>query len=376
MHKISGKNNILEILSAHKNPDKNIILDYPGPVIIYGAGTTGRRVLALLKRYGIKVGYFLDHKAGPGVSVEDIPVVRPDDPNVDKSSEVIVALFSHTSDVVSVLALLKQIGFKKIIPYTELFLNFADELPQHYWLGPTVSYVSAAAEILQTLDMFEDQHSRDLFLSFLELRLTGDPALMPVPNIEDIYFPADVAGISKPEHFIDCGAFNGDTLMLARNRFGRLKSVRAFEPDPDNYRRLIDLNKEFVFSDDTILAPYGVWSSAQRLNFKTDGSLASGISSEGNNFIQCVALDEYLDGYKPTFIKMDIEGSELEALKGSKKMISAKPNLAISVYHHPQHLWEVPLFIKSLTPGYKYYLRSHGYSGYDTVFYAIFDRKE
>ncbi len=376
MYKTNEKAEILEILSAPKDYDKDIILDHKRPIVIYGAGSTGKRVLDLLKRYGIKVSYFLDIKGGAGIFVEDIPVVRLDDPKVDKASKVIVALFSHTTDVVSVLNLLKQTGFKKIVPYTELFLYFADELPQHYWLGPDLLYKSDISGILETFEMFKDQASRDLFLSFLRFRLTGDPAVMPVPQIGNIYFSADIPGISRPEHFIDCGAFNGDTLMSARNKFGRLKSVRAFEPDPDNYRRLVDLNNEFAFSDDTVLAPYGVWSSKTRLNFTTDGSLAGRISQAGNNLIQCVALDGYLAGYKPTFIKMDIEGSELEALKGCEKMIGSGPDLAVSVYHKPQHLWEVPLFIRELTPGYRYYLRSHGFSGYDTVFYAVSGRKE
>jgi FkbM family methyltransferase len=367
---------VRDILGVRKKPDKSIILNYKGGMVIYGAGSTGRRVFALLKKYGVKVDYFLDIKGGAGIFIEDVPVVKPDDPKVGKASNVIIALFNYTTDVVSVLAFLKHAGFKKIIPYTELFLYFADELPQHYWLGPTALYQSDISEISKVLGMFEDQVSRDLFLSFLKFRATGDPECMPVPEVENIYFPVDIPGISKPEHFIDCGAFNGDTLMLAINKFGRLKSVRAFEPDPDNYRRLLDLNKEVFFSDDTVLVSSGVWSSAAWLNFASNGSLASGISKEGNNLIQCVALDDYLAGYKPTCIKMDIEGSELEVLKGCKKMIgSAKPNLAISVYHRPDHLWKVPLFIRELTPGYKYYLRSHGSSGYDTVFYAISGRK-
>jgi FkbM family methyltransferase len=369
------KKKIKDIFGLRKKPDKSIVLDRKGRTVIYGAGSTGKRVLALLQQYGVKVDYFLDIKGGANIFIEGTPVVRPDDPRVDKASNVIIALFNHTSDVVYVLVLLKKIGFKKIIPYTEFFLYFADELPVHYWLGSTTAYESATSELTSVLDMFADQKSRDLFLSFLEFRLRGDPVCMPAPQMEEIYFPVDIREVSKPEHFIDCGAFNGDTLTLARNKFGMLKSVRAFEPDPDNYRRLVDLNKNVSFSDDTLLSPYAVWSNKAQLNFSSNGSLASGITEEGNNLIKCVALDDYLPGYKPTLIKMDVEGSELEALKGCRKMISsARPNLAISIYHRPDHLWRVPLFIRELTPGYRYYLRSHGASGYDTVFYAISDR--
>jgi len=362
---------VREILAARKMPDKSIILEHKGKTVIYGAGKTGRRVLTLLKRHGVKVDYFLDEKGGANISIDNIPIIRPDDPNVDKMANVIVALFNHRTDIIPVLTLLKQNGFTKIIPYTELFMHFTDELPAHYWLGPTDVYESDISDIATVLGMFEDQHSRDLFMSLLRFRVTGDPTCVPPPQIENIYFPTDVPGRSKPDHFIDCGAFNGDTLRSARERFGVLESVRAFEPDPNNYRKLVELNNEIPFSKDTILIPCGVWALTVQLSFAFDGSPASVISEHGSNIVQCVAIDDCLGGYKPTLIKMDIEGSELEALKGCKHIImSTKPELAISVYHVPDHLWKIPLFIKEMVPDYKCFLRLHGANGYDTVFYA------
>lgn len=367
---------VREILAARKRPDKSIILDHKGRTVIYGAGKTGRRVLALLKRHGVKVDYFLDEKGGANISIDNVPTIRPDDPNVDKTANVIVALFNHITDIIPVLTLLKQIGFTKIVPYTELFMHFTDELPAHYWLGPTAVYESNIPDIATVLCMFEDQSSRDLFMSFLRFRVTGDPTCMPSPQIENIYFPTDVPGRRKLDHFIDCGAFNGDTLMSVRERFGILESVRAFEPDPNNYRKLVDLNNETPFSKDTVLIPCGVWASTVQLSFASNGSLDGGISEHGSDIVQCIALDDCLGGYKPTLIKMDIEGSELEALKGCKNMItSMKPDLAISAYHIPDHLWKVPLLIRELAPGYRYYLRSHGTNGYDTVLYARYGQE-
>lgn len=366
---------IRQILVARKRPDKSIILGHKGRTVIYGAGNTGRRVLTLLKRHGVKVDYFLDEKGDANISIDNVPILKPDDPNVDKTANVIVALFNQTTDIIPVLTLLKQIGFTKMIPYTELFIHFADELPAQYWLGPTAVYESNIPDIATVLCMFEDQPSRDLFMSFLRFRVTGDPTFMPPPQIENIYFPTDVPGRRKPDHFIDCGAFNGDTLISARERFGILESVRAFEPDPDNYRKLVDLNNETHFSKDTVLIPCGVWSSTAQISFVSNG-ISSCFSEQGSSQIQCVALDDCLGGYEPRLIKMDIEGGELAALKGCQKMIaSTKPNLAISTYHAPDHLWKVPLLVKGLVPGYRCYLRSHGLNGYDTVLYARYGQE-
>ena len=352
--------------------DKNIFLDSKGRITIYGAGGAGRRVLALLKKYGVKVNCFLDEKGGSNTFIDDIPVLKPDDQSVDKTSKIIVALFNHRTDIISVISFLKKTGFTDVIPYTELFIHFADELPTQYWLGPTDIYETHAQDIADALALFQDKISRDLFRSFLKFRITGDPSCMPRPDIKNIYFPADILGVRKPDKFVDCGAFNGDTLLFIKERFGLLESIRAFEPDLENFRKLAALQaKGKHFSKDTVLIPCGVWSSTASLKFISDGSLASSVSEHGDSIVQCVSLDECLDGYAPTLIKMDIEGGEIEALNGCRKMIaSVKPDLAISVYHAPDHLWKIPLLISKSNSDYKCYLRSHGYNGYDTVFYA------
>jgi hypothetical protein len=73
------------------------------------------------------------------------------------------------------------------------------------------------------------------------------------------------------------------------------------------------------------------------------------------------------------FIKMDIEGSELEALKGAKNTIkNQKPRLAISVYHKPEDIFEIPLYLKELVPAYKFYLRHDCLVNLtETVLYAM-----
>jgi hypothetical protein len=85
-----------------------------------------------------------------------------------------------------------------------------------------------------------------------------------------------------------------------------------------------------------------------------------------------VALDEVPLPYKPTYIKMDIEGSELATLAGGQKVIrQSKPVLTISAYHCQDDLWNIPLFIHSLNSEYSFHLRPHMLEGWDLVCYAI-----
>lgn len=88
--------------------------------------------------------------------------------------------------------------------------------------------------------------------------------------------------------------------------------------------------------------------------------------------IETVALDETVYDRKPTYIKMDIEGAEQEALKGCKRIIQDyKPKLAICIYHKPDDLFEIPIMIKEMNPEYKLYVRQYADAWYDTVLYAV-----
>jgi hypothetical protein len=74
------------------------------------------------------------------------------------------------------------------------------------------------------------------------------------------------------------------------------------------------------------------------------------------------------------FIKMDIEGSEPEALKGSANTITArKPKLAICLYHRIEDFWEIPLYLHDLVPWYKLFVRHHTsiFDLTETVLYAM-----
>jgi hypothetical protein len=87
-------------------------------------------------------------------------------------------------------------------------------------------------------------------------------------------------------------------------------------------------------------------------------------------------LDDALPNFAPTLIKMDIEGAEMDALQGARQFIRIhRPALALSAYHTPAHLWEIPLWVAqfAIENGlhYTYYLRSHAYNCFETVFYAV-----
>lgn len=197
------------------------------------------------------------------------------------------------------------------------------------------------------------------------------------------YFGPDFMKFCDDEVFVDAGCFDfTDALALARH-CKRVKRVYAFEPDPYNYPKCLDTfertNRGRIL--DAKIFPYGTWSERTTLRFNAIGSDGSAVymadhitfipeTGTFNSSISVMPIDEAVDpGDRVTTIKMDVEGSELESLKGAKQTIMRdRPKLAICIYHKPEDLWEIPLYIKSLVPEYHLYIRHH--NG-DAVLYAV-----
>ena len=88
--------------------------------------------------------------------------------------------------------------------------------------------------------------------------------------------------------------------------------------------------------------------------------------------VECRSLDSALAGATPTYIKMDIEGAELEALAGARQtMARCRPVMAVCAYHKCDHLWIVPQLLKAANPDYHIFLRRYAEDCWETVYYAV-----
>jgi len=150
---------------------------------------------------------------------------------------------------------------------------------------------------------------------------------------------------------------------------------RYFFCEPDSESMTIAKNNLLVYNgrEGSIeFVPMGLWNRRDKLTFSSTGTIASRLSEYGNIKIDVTSIDELLNGELVTFIKMDIEGAEIEALKGAVKTIQKyKPKLAVCVYHKVGDFIDIPLLIKEINPEYKLYLRHYSTGRTDTVCYAV-----
>lgn len=116
----------------------------------------------------------------------------------------------------------------------------------------------------------------------------------------------------------------------------------------------------------------GSWIEKGTKYFNAGHQGTSRVSESGDNVIYVDSLDNILDKKPVTFIKMDIEGSELPSLKGSSKIISAKhPKLAICIYHSDSDMLEIPEYILKNYPFYSLFIRHYSHYLAETVLYAV-----
>lgn len=375
------KNNLLSSLIRNIAKYKNAPDSYLSPnglVFIYGKGTFARDILHALLKNGIDVSGFLDHREKEGRNIEEHKVYPPDSPEIDKDkATVVIGIHNREVDILKIITRLEKLGYKNIISVIDPYDYFAKELGNRYWLTSRTNYSSFKNELSAVYELLTDQKSRDLFESIIRFRITGDYPLHSEPDWYHHYFPPDLPAWREPIRFVDCGAYDGDTIQAFLQTGFNLQATVAIESDQDNYQKLsayVAKNRKKL--PNTFLFPCGVHSSTAQLYFDTGKGEASVKSQTGSRAIQSESLDECICTFHPTLIKMDIEGAEMEALPGAQQSIKEnRPALAISIYHTPAHLWEIPSLIDNITTKsnlhYTYPICAHANNCFDTVFYAI-----
>ena len=367
---------IIDILERSSSPGSpTAFYEACGTIIIYGAGNVGKDVLRVMNSKGIKVAGFLDREAAGGQRCRGIPVYPPDWDGFTaaqrRQSCVVIALHNKDVEIPPIIDYLRDRGYATIVSPVEFHHHFSEEMGDRFWLTSRSCYKTWEKDICEGYETWEDEHSRQLYLRFLRFRLAGDYADLPLIDADDQYFPTTIPAWKTPLRFVDGGAFDGDTLRSAADSGYPIEAAVAFEPDPVNRAKL----EEYVSSlgnKDIKVWPCGIHSSTTQLSFAATGSASSKSDENGNTTIHVVALDDVIPSFRPNLIKFDIEGAEYDGLLGAKQVVQKnRPGLAISLYHRPQDMWQIPLLIKSWDLGYRLFMRVHKNNGFDLVMYGI-----
>lgn len=379
------------------------------PVILFGSGAVGRNLVPSLRVNGIEPLAFCDNLAGHdpvcGLRVMAFSELKSEYPD----ALVIVASIKYRD---AIRQQLLENGFPRdrVLCADErtdpdllfAYLTFGAQECVSAFSRPEItraihSELEADREMLDSVyEALSDPLSREMFVRRIALFASGADFESTVSFIRDFsipvaecglgvdvhgrenvyYFTNDLIELGTDEVLLDGGAFDGDSVQafaeactLAGKPYER---IHCFEPDPTNYAKLRRNTGGYRAINYTTDA---MWDRRETLRFMSaeQCSIPEGaaIAPDGDITVSTISIDEYLQGRRCSFIKMDIQGAELEALRGAREtLLKYKPKLAISAYHKRKDIYEIPYLIRQIRPDYQMHLRHLGSFLYDTVLFA------
>lgn len=361
-----------------RNAFDELTSPFENRLVLFGCGGLGKWTLAGLQDLGLQPLCLSDNNPALwGKEVGGLPILSPQDAGARFGSEAafVITIWNGSLDdrMSDRLCQLRAVGCRIVVPAGFLFWKYPEKFLPRYALDLPHKVLESAPAVRAAFKQFVDTKSQQEFVAQVAFRLNLEFDTLG-KKVPDHYFPKDVYPITSDEVLIDCGAFDGDTIAafvdLSREQF---KHIVAFEPDKLNWGRLQRRLQSFPANVRSRISsrPYAVGATAGKLAFEPTGTDLS-VSGIGSDEVECVTLDDSLDGLRPTIIKFDIEGAELSALEGATSTIRRNtPVLAVSAYHQQGHLWEIPLKVVQGSDAYRLFLRPHGTEGWDLVCYAV-----
>jgi FkbM family methyltransferase len=356
------------------------------PVVIYGKGEVAHEIVKILSRNGIQTNKMF-------VDDEYLSPPSPPPPTHSTINQEKTCQFTMRQENAGEIPIC---GFKEIepdLPHYNVILGHKDAILSYpfvgkltlaksvkclYWSYPAIEEIDPTF-ITEHQDAFEklynglsDKLSKDTFVAYLQAKISQDIKYLQPVFKGSQYFPNDdFLKLTKNEVFFDCGAYIGDSIAWFLNASnGLYQHIYACEPNIDNLKKLVDYVKDQRLTNIDIINK-GVSNITGRLSFQMEAN-ASRIAENSLDYIDVDTIDNIVSGNPVSYIKMDIEGSELLALQGAEQtIIKFKPTLGICVYHKRRDLIDIPAYIKKLAPEYKFYLRHHSQFLFETVLYAI-----
>lgn len=366
-----------ESLQHAREREKSMFAELAGEnqehFVLFGAGHLGQAVLRKLENIKILPTVFADNNARlwhtKVAGVEVLPPSVAADRFRD-SACFVVTVYNSTP----VRDQLRRLGCRNVVPFAALCWNYPEilvptmgiDLP--YRLSAFVDDIAACNEFLA------DEKSRRELAGQIRWRYWLDYDALPPPLAPaNTYFPLDLITPAENEVFVDCGSFDGDILPAFLSFWkGKFQHIFALEPDTGNRLALDSRIVNLGLKGRATVFPYAVSDKSGKLSFSSTGTMASRISEDGSASVECRKLDEIPWSLTPTYIKMDIEGAEPQAILGARNLLrDHHPILAVCTYHRTEHLWQIPNLIHSVAPEYNVFLRRYAEECWEGVCYAI-----
>lgn len=350
------------------------------PLALYGAGNLGRLARDFLKAVWLDFDFVVDRNAATLRESPDwqgMPLYHPDEvPESLKDSHLLLVSVVLAPYVPIETALIAD-GFRHVMPFYDFAENFRHIHPlSNGWYAKAFDDSERAMTRL-ALEGWSDDVSRAHHLAFLAWRYGREEWIFdgaPATVGDRFFIPEILSVLHDHEIFLDGGAHHGSVIETFSDLTGgKWNRIVAVEPDEANFDRL----SAFVFKtwpDPAKLQPEILASALGAASgtalFHDRLGYASQISSTGSIEVETRSIDGL--GLAPTFIKLHLEGHELDALKGARQtLLRHRPVVTATVYHNDDGIWRTPVWLMRTLERYRLLFRLHSWCGTSAVIYAI-----
>lgn len=331
------------------------------PILIYGTGNGADKILDELQRLAIPVsGIFASDGFVRNRTFRGFPVI--DYTQAKEKFGEFLTLISFGSQRQEVIE-----NFIKISKEREIY---SVDVPVY---GDNIFnrdfYESHITEINQVRKMLSDEKSESVYENIINYKLTGDInfLLSCETKREEAY--KNILNLGNDETYMDLGAFNGDTVMEFLGNVSSYRKIYAAEPDVKNFKKLKNNTQHLVNIQCMNVC---ISDNCGKISFSKHGG-RNGNADKNGNTVKCMTVDSILSDNDVTYIKLDVEGLEKEAIDGAKDtIIRCKPKMLVSCYHRSEDIFAIPLQIMSIRDDYQVFIRHNPYiPAWDTQFYFI-----
>lgn len=372
--KLSG--NFIEDLLGNITTSWEFFKSCDKPVIVYGMGDGGDKVIDALGKIGVTVtdviasDDFVRSQNFRGYTVKTLAQAE----ELYGDFVIALAFASSIPDVMQNIISISQ-RHKLIVPSVPVFGNN---------LFDRRFAMAHKYELNLAYDTLADDKSRTIYRNIITFLLTGElEPLMTATTCKAEVFD-NILKLKQDENYLDLGAYRGDTIAEFLHYSGNGQAPKdnfngniiALEPDEKTYKKLCDYAGNFK---NTHLVHSAVWSDERILCFANRSGRSSSLDfspeSMSGKPVPVTSVDLLTQKYNiiPSYIKADVEGAEYPMLCGAEKTIAMyKPKLNLAIYHRAEDIFKLILKVNELNKDYKIYIRHHPYIPFwDTNLYAI-----
>lgn len=343
--------------------EKNVwdtLKDSDKPLVLYGMGLGAEKIMSELEQRGMRADdIFASDEFVRGHSFKGYKVLRYSEVcEKYKDFNIVLCFASRIDEVIDRIA---EIDGEHTV--------FAPDVPVAGGGLFTREYITENEEKFErAYSLLADEESKRVYKDILNFKVSGKIKYLLSSFCDKSKVYSDILNLNENEEIIDLGAYDGDTIReFTAATGGKYKHITALEPDKKSYKKLLK-NTDGMKNISTL--NMGVWNKRDTLIFDAEAGRNSKLSAEGVS-VEVTDIDSL--NIAPTFIKADIEGSEMKALEGAEKTIKKYlPKLYICAYHRNEDLFALPLKIKELSKKYKIYFRHSKYiPAWESNFYCV-----